>query len=57
LGKNFNINYELSAPESNKELFMNARKVKIDSTICEIVAVIPVGIGTLTQLNIYAGGV
>lgn len=57
LGKNYNINYELSARESYKEIFMNAKKVLIDSTICEVVSVIPVGIGTLTQLTIYAGGV
>jgi hypothetical protein len=56
LGKNFIINYELSARAQYKELFMNSNKVVVDGHVCDIISVSPVGIGTLTQLQIYAGG-
>lgn len=56
LGKNYKINYELSCTFDNKSVFETSDKVVIDGTVCEIVAIIPVGIGTLSQLTIYAGG-
>lgn len=56
LGKNYKINYELTPSIDTLSLFKTSQKVIIDGTVCEIVSIVPVGIGNLSQLAIHAGG-
>lgn len=55
LGKDYRIAYELIASYDNIELFRLADRVIIDGSICHVVAVIPTGIGVLSQVSVYAG--
>lgn len=57
LGKNYKINYELQTTITYKEAFMEAKKVVVDGSVCDVVSVIPAGIGDITQINVYAGAV
>lgn len=56
LGKNYRRNYELSASIDAEQYFKVADTVIIDGQACKVVAIIPAGIGDLTQVSIYAGG-
>ena len=56
LGKNFQYSFELQTVISYRATFMNAKKVLVDGVACEVVSVIPTGIGDLTQINVYVGG-
>jgi len=56
LGKQYRVNYELQAAIAYKNAFMTAQKVIVDGTVCEVVRVVPQGIGDLTQVSVYAGG-
>jgi hypothetical protein len=56
LGKRFKVNYELQTAIAYKDSFANAQRVIVDGTVCEVVRVVPQGIGDLSQVSIYAGG-
>lgn len=56
LGKDYIRNYELSATVDNQETFEKAKAVIVDGHACQVVAVVPEGIGDLTQVRVYAGG-
>lgn len=56
LGKNYKRNYELNTGIDAENYFLQAKSVIIDGHACEVVSVIPTGIGDLTQVTIYAGG-
>lgn len=56
LGKNYRRNYELSASIDAEQYFKVADTIVVDGQVCKVVAIIPAGIGDLTQVTVYAGG-